>query len=486
MHDFIRYIFYLFQNAIPLALIGLAIGVAILVILNRKYRREGERFPKGQAMALLLLLCYLGGLAAITFMNREDGVQTGVQLRPFLAFWEAWNSFTLQIWLNPLLNIAMYLPLGVLLPLAEKPFRRWYWTLTAGAGTSLVIEMLQYILGRGQADVDDLICNILGGMLGYCLCMLFLSLAGKRRKIAGAYAILPVLSAAVLVGVFLTYHFQPYGNLADAPIYAANTKGIEWVSECSLSDEPGPSGVYWTEPFTIESSDAFAVEFLGRQGVENIFGTPDVDDDYHDVDYYDNTALYTDHHTYSLWVTYKDRSYEYTDYSVDSELRSSDKGGAITEDELRTALEKLGIEIPAAAEFITVDEEKGRYAFRAECVVENDVLTDGELTCWVAEGGILYKIDNTLSVSTLHGNAAVISPQEAYERLCAGQFSWRDVPMFNYLSPQQVRVIDCKLEYITDSKGFRQPVYSFTLSDENDIELRDGTGWTTFVPALAG
>ena len=119
-------------------------------------------------------------------------------------------------------------------------------------------------------------------------------------------------------------------------------------------------------------------------------------------------------------------------------------------------------------------------------VVEDDVLTNGELVCWVAEGGILYQVDNHLSVSTLHGNAAVISSQEAYERLCDGRFSWRDVPMFNYLSPRQVRVTDCKLEYMTDSKGFHQPVYLFTLSDENDAALRGGTGWTTFVPALAG
>lgn len=131
--------------------------------------------------------------------------------------------------------------------------------LTAGVSTSLVIELLQYVLGRGQADVDDLICNVLGAMLGYCFCMLFVSLVRKQWKTAGVYVIFPVLSIAALAGVFLTYHFQPYGNLADAPIYAANTKGIEWVQECSLSDEPGPSGVYWTERFTIESSDAFAV-----------------------------------------------------------------------------------------------------------------------------------------------------------------------------------------------------------------------------------
>lgn len=239
VHDFIGTILYFFRNAIPLALIGLAAGAVILVMLNLKCRREGKCFPKGQAVAFLLLLCYLGGLAAITLMNRMDGMRTGVQLLPFLAFWEAWNNFTLQIWLNPLLNIAMFLPLGVLLPLAVKHFRRWFWMMTAGVGTSLVIELLQYVLGRGQADVDDLICNVLGAMLGYCFCMLFVSLVRKQWKTAGAYAILPLLSIAALSGVFLTYHFQPYGNLADGPIYNAKTKEIEWVQECSLSNAPG-------------------------------------------------------------------------------------------------------------------------------------------------------------------------------------------------------------------------------------------------------
>ena len=132
----------------------------LLFILNRRRRRDGTAFPKGQAAAVLLLLCYLGGLIAITFMNRMDGMQMGFQLYPLLAFREAWNAVTLQTWLNPLLNIAMFVPLGVLLPLAGTAFRRWYWALAAGAGTSLGIEVLQYLLGRGQADVDDLMMRV--------------------------------------------------------------------------------------------------------------------------------------------------------------------------------------------------------------------------------------------------------------------------------------------------------------------------------------
>ena len=90
MHDFIALIFYMFRRAVPPALIGLAVGAALLVPLNRKRRREEARFPRGQAAAILLLLCYLGGLASVTFMNRmESGMGIGIQLRPFLAFWEA-------------------------------------------------------------------------------------------------------------------------------------------------------------------------------------------------------------------------------------------------------------------------------------------------------------------------------------------------------------------------------------------------------------
>ena len=57
---------------------GLAAGAALLVPLNLKCRREGARFPKGQAAAILLLLCYLGGLAAVTLMDRMG---SGIRMR---------------------------------------------------------------------------------------------------------------------------------------------------------------------------------------------------------------------------------------------------------------------------------------------------------------------------------------------------------------------------------------------------------------------
>lgn len=477
MHSFIDTITQMFFRAVVPALAVMAAGGIVLALLYWKWYGKETRLTLRRSTAILLLLCYLGGLAAVTLLLRVDGCRTGVQTHLLLAFWEAWNTFTFQVWLNPLLNIAMFLPLGVLLPLAARPFRKWYRMLAAGAGTSLVIEALQYLLGRGQADVDDLFCNTLGAMLGYCLCMLAVCLKEKQWKLAGACAALPVLSAAVLGGIFLAYRLQPYGNLAGAPAFTADTSGTEWVLECELSDQPGPSGVYWTEPFTKESCDAFAVEFLGRVGAEIDFDGPD-------VDYYDNTTYYSDHHTYSLIVNHNDCSYQYSDYRVDSDLRYSEEKGTATEQELRAALEGLGIHVPDAAQFI--DEGRGRYVFRAERVVDGGALIDGELTCRVAKGGLLYEVDNAFSAGALHGDAAVLSEREACERLRAGRFSQPEVFYFEQVGPREVHVISCDLQYLTDSKGFRQPVYSFTLSDERDGELRNGSRWCAFVPALAG
>lgn len=463
MHSFVRYIFDLFSRAVGPALLGAAIGAAILVPLYTVRRKSGKGFPTGQAAAFLLLLCYLGGLAAVTLLVRIMEGSTGdssIQAHLFRAFREAWNAFTLQRWLNPLLNVAVFVPLGVLLPLAARPFRRWHWTLAAGTGASLVIEALQYILRRGSADVDDLFCNTLGAMLGYCLCMIALGLLEKKWKLAGACAVLPVLSAAFLAGVFIVYQVQPYGNLPDAPAFTANTRDVEWVLECELSGEAGPSGVYWAEPFTRESCDEFALAFAQRQG-------GDVEGEFFDTDYYDNTAFYSDHSTFSLFVDYNDRSYKYHDYRVDS----FGNRGATTETELRAALENLGIHVPSAAEFS--DEGGGQYIFRADLIEEEGVFIDGELRCYVAQGGAPYMVENKLSVCTLYGDAAVISQQEAYEQLRRGRFSHGD--WFEYHAPETVRVTACELQYRIDTKGFRQPVYLFQI---------DGLDWV-LVPALA-
>lgn len=480
MHDFLNTITSTLSRAAVPALTAMAAGGVVLALLYWLwYGKIGNASFRKRVAAILLLLCYLGGLAAVTLLLRtgNSGWRMPVQTRFLLAFWEAWNAFTLQVWLNPLLNIAMFMPLGILLPLSFPRFRRWAWMLAAGAGTSFVIETLQFLTGRGQADVDDLFCNTLGAMLGYCLCLAAVSFAERNWKAIRLYITFPALSIAVLAGIFLAYQLQPYGNLADGPVpmMPADTRDTRWVLECELSDQPGPAGVYWAKPFDAASCDAFAVAFLQQVGAEIDFDSPE-------VQYYDDTTYYGDGHTYCLIVDHHDRSYRYSDYRVDWELRWG-TWGVSTEEALRADLLALGISVPAAAEFVDMGE--GQYAFRADGLEENGAVISGELRCRVAQGGALYEVDNDMAELTLHSEAPVISEQEAYRRLCAGRFSRREAGSFNEYAPGEVRVTACVLQYRADSKGFRQPVYCFTLSDEQDGALRGGSPWQTFVPALA-
>jgi glycopeptide antibiotics resistance protein len=72
-------------------------------------------------------------------------------------------------------NLLLLLPLGIFLPSMWVKMRSFLKTVIMGALTSLIIELLQYALaylgyGWGRAtDIDDLILNTLGVMIGYLI-----------------------------------------------------------------------------------------------------------------------------------------------------------------------------------------------------------------------------------------------------------------------------------------------------------------------------
>ncbi|WP_435016521.1 VanZ family protein [Tundrisphaera sp. TA3] len=81
---------------------------------------------------------------------------------------------------NILGNLGVFLPMGFLVPILWPRRSGSMLTRVAAAsfGLSLLIEVLQYLSGRRIADVDDLLLNTLGGMLGYGL---WLSCLGVAR-----------------------------------------------------------------------------------------------------------------------------------------------------------------------------------------------------------------------------------------------------------------------------------------------------------------
>jgi len=77
-------------------------------------------------------------------------------------------------------NILLFLPVGFLLPMLWKKFEKWRLTFFCGFFFSLSIEIIQLFNNR-ITDVDDLIMNTAGTMIGY---LIFLSIKKRFPKIS--------------------------------------------------------------------------------------------------------------------------------------------------------------------------------------------------------------------------------------------------------------------------------------------------------------
>lgn len=77
------------------------------------------------------------------------------------------GSFVTFSAINLIGNVVMFIPLGFLLPKTYpklKKFFRWlFWVIVL----IVLVETLQLITGLGSCDIDDLILNVSGALLGY-------------------------------------------------------------------------------------------------------------------------------------------------------------------------------------------------------------------------------------------------------------------------------------------------------------------------------
>ena len=465
MPDFIKYVLYELKNSLGLVLLAgiLALFVLAVAYFIHRHKYKGEKkFPWAKVFLWLVFLGYLIIVVYATMLRWSGFFHREWNLHLFRAWREAWNNFSAKNWANVLLNVAMFGPLGFLLPLLGKKFRKWYITLPAGFGASLAIELLQLAMGRGICDVDDLFCNTLGAAIGYFLIMTVLS--GKRVKPALAYGSMALALTMAVCSVFVVYHAKEYGNLPNAAAYSSNTKNTQWHLLCQLPEVGEEVPIYRTQTRSIEECDAFAEDFRKIVGTE-----------YTTVSYYQEAAYYMDQSgdengTHFLFVSYLDPSYEYSyGWGDDPVWCDTDR------EALEAALSHLPVWIPDYAEFAA--EGEGWHTFTVTQHTDGAVMVDGVLRCRYAQDGTVRKLENRLLSYTYHDTVDILSPQDAFGQMCDGNFG--DGGFFESKQPAEVSVLSCQLGYEIDTKGFYQPVYYF------EVASQDGSyAYRIMIPAM--
>ena len=157
-------------------LIKYFIDFAVLVFLYAfvffgKWRAQGrDRLLVNTLMyaylSLVLYFTMMPVIASIPFML--DHPYKPMNMVPFIDVSLGRGDF---FWLL-LLNIIMTMPFGFLFPLTRDKRAKFGVTVFFCFLMSLGIELLQPFFDR-SSDITDLITNVIGGALGYCLCVVF-------------------------------------------------------------------------------------------------------------------------------------------------------------------------------------------------------------------------------------------------------------------------------------------------------------------------
>ena len=116
---------------------------------------------------LALLAASILFIAWATLLRREPMAELVVILRPFATFDRIAEQP--EYIRTMVMNAALFLPMG--LSAAALLPRRWPWLRMAaavllGLAVSCGVEQLQYLHLLGTVEVDDVLCNAFGALLG--------------------------------------------------------------------------------------------------------------------------------------------------------------------------------------------------------------------------------------------------------------------------------------------------------------------------------
>jgi len=136
-------------------------------------RSDGSRFLMKidpRPLAVILLLEYLGGLVYLTLIvSFSLGEGTRLNFVPFAMMIENFQAESRHFLVNFVGNILLFVPLGLLAPMLMKRSANVLGVVLIGMILSTLIEFLQWCWGERIADIDDVILNTIGTLLGYGL-----------------------------------------------------------------------------------------------------------------------------------------------------------------------------------------------------------------------------------------------------------------------------------------------------------------------------
>ena len=142
-----------------------------MAVSNMKGKKE-------RIISIIIFVIYIIALCYFLFFAESMGRTTRgdeyhYNLQPLFEIKRIWRSSHIlgmkYVILNFAGNVIAFIPFGYLLPKMVKKKPRLFHTVLFSFEFSLLVELIQLISRTGSFDVDDLILNTFGGLIGYIL-----------------------------------------------------------------------------------------------------------------------------------------------------------------------------------------------------------------------------------------------------------------------------------------------------------------------------
>ena len=175
--------------------------VAISLIRFFYLRNHRERFCLHKELSYLFAIIYIWLLFEILTMT-ELNSSGGINLIPFSEIMR--YEFGTQMFNYSVIgNILIFIPFGFLIGEYVNPKNLWPVLITTIL-TSLTIEFVQLQIGR-SFDIDDVILNALGGLIGYLLCIGLSAISRRLPDFMRSDAFYNILWVVVIIlaGIYL-------------------------------------------------------------------------------------------------------------------------------------------------------------------------------------------------------------------------------------------------------------------------------------------
>lgn len=130
-----------------------------------------------RAFGKVLFVLYVGFLIYFLFVAEWYGrtevsesyrynLELFKEIRRFITYREQLGTFA--VFANLFGNILIFVPYGFFISMASRT-RGFFKTFFCSMGLSLCVEVVQLFTRVGSFDVDDILLNTIGGVLGYIL-----------------------------------------------------------------------------------------------------------------------------------------------------------------------------------------------------------------------------------------------------------------------------------------------------------------------------